>query len=95
MSYLKDLGFSEEEIKTLDKNIPDRLKIKLKDNNKLVTTNLSYLKELGVNNYKEVFNKFYDTFLLDASTFKAIFDKYEPEDLISKIEKNINIIEYL
>lgn len=95
MSYLKELGYTEEEIKNLEKDIPDKIKQLLKENNKLVSINVTYLKDLGISNYKDVFNKYYDTFLLDVSTFKGIFDKYEPQDLIAKIEKNINIVEYL
>ena len=39
--------------------------------------------------------KFYDMFLNDHSHFVRIFSKYEPEDLIEKLNKNIKVIEYL
>jgi len=34
-------------------------------------------------------------FLMDHSNFVEIFSKYEPEDLIEKLKKNIKIVEYL
>ena len=46
-------------------------------------------------NYQEVFLEYYDMFLLDHSNFVEIFAKYEPEDLIEKIKKNIKVVEYL
>ena len=32
---------------------------------------------------------------MDNSNFIAIFSKYEKEDLIEKLKKNINIVEFL
>jgi hypothetical protein len=34
-------------------------------------------------------------FLLDEKSFDEIFNKYDKEDLIIKLEKNIAIMEYL
>ena len=62
---------------------------------KLVSTNLKYLMDLGVKNYREIFLEYYDLFLLDHSNFMDIFNKYDREDLVDKLDKNVAIIEYL
>ena len=59
----------------------------MEEQKKLVTENISYLKDLGVTNYQDIFLKFYEMFLMDNSNFIAIFSKYEKEDLIEKLKK--------
>ena len=95
MDFLSKIEIEHKIINELNNNIPDKLKELLNQNEKVVLTNLNYLKEIGIENYVEVFSKYYDMFLLDVSTFKQIFDKYEPSDLIEKVKKNIDIVEYL
>lgn len=95
MKFLENLDFSKEQITTLNDNIPQELKKMSEEQKKLVINNISYLKELGIENYKEIYLKFYDMFLLDFSTFKEIFDRYEKEDLIEKLKNSVNIVEYL
>ena len=56
---------------------------------------MMYLKELGISNYVDAFVRFYNMFLLEPSAFDEIFSKYDREDLIAKLEKNIAIMEYL
>ena len=86
---------SPETITDLNASIPDSLKERMNTNNQIVKENLKYLKELGIKNYEEVFLTYYDMFLLDPSTFQSIFDKYDPDDLIAKVKKNIHIVEIL
>lgn len=95
MKYLENYDFSKEEIEYLEQNVPSRLKEKLVENYKLVEKNISYLKDLGVSNFKTIFSKYYDMFLMDYSNFTAIFQKYDTEDLIEKLNKNMEIIEFL
>ena len=95
MSFLEKFGFNSDDINELESIVPEKIQTLITENNKLVSVNILYLKELGIQNYKEVFTKFYDMFLLDASVFKGIFDKYDRTSLISKISKNVNIVEYL
>ncbi len=95
MKFLENLDFSKEQITTLNDSIPQELKKMSEEQKKLVINNISYLKELGIENYKEIYLKFYDMFLLDFSTFKEIFDRYEKEDLIEKLKNSVNIVEYL
>jgi len=95
MMYLKDLGFSEDIIKLLNKNLPELAINSLEKEQERVTANINYLKELGVNNYVDAFVNFYNMFLIDSNSFDEIFSKYDREDLVAKLEKNIAIMEYL
>jgi len=95
MNYLSKYSFNEEEIKELEKNISPALQDVLVKSSSLVCENLDYLKSLGVTNIKEIFNNYYDMFLMDAPSFIDVFSKYETDDLIKKLEKNVTIIEYL
>ena len=93
--YLKDLGFEEEIVNLLEANLPDNAIRSLNDNKETVINNVNCLIELGVTNYVEAFVKFYNMFLMDNDEFDEIFSKYDREDLIAKLEKNIAIMEYL
>ena len=95
MQYLKKYGFSDIEIDWLNDNVTPAIKKELDLEEKLVGTNLDYLKDLGVENYKEIFNEYYGMFLMDNSAFTEIFNKYDQSDLIDKLRKNITIVEYL
>lgn len=95
MKFLEKLNFSKDEIAEIVDGTPDNLLEVIKTQKKLVTENISYLKELGITNYQAIFIKYYDMFLMDNSNFKEIFEKYETEDLIQKLNKNINIVEFL
>ena len=77
MQYLKNYGFSNSEIGWLNDNVTPAIKKELDLEEKLVSANLDYLKDLGVENYKEIFNK------------------YDQNDLIDKLRKNVAIVEYL
>lgn len=93
--YLENLGFNEEVINTMKKNIPELAIKKIEENEEMVTANIRYLMDLGINNYVDAFIKFYNIFLIDNQTFDEIFSKYDSEDLIAKLEKNVAIMEYL
>lgn len=95
MEFLKNYGFTDDEIYDLKPDIPNILVSSLVSQSKLVGANIEYLKSLGVTNYKEVFIKFYEVFLLDYSEFKSIFEKYDKDDLIKYLENNIDVLEYL
>ena len=95
MKFLEKYDFNKEQIASFLNNSPKKLIDAIKENKKLVGKNISYLKELGVSNYQKIFLEYYDMFLNDHSHFVNIFSKYEPEDLIAKLNKNIKVIEYL
>lgn len=93
--YLKELGFDENIINLMIENIPEEAVNKIVEYKETVTNNINYLKDLGVTNYVDAFVRFYNMFLIDNPTFDEIFSKYDREDLIAKLEKNIAIMEYL
>ncbi len=93
--YLKSLGFSEDTINLMIANLPKNAINEMNKKEKVVITNINYLKELGVTNYVDAFVKFYNMFLLDNKAFDEIFSKYDREDLVAKLEKNVAIMEYL
>ena len=95
LDFLENQGFSNIDIKDALNNMSDVMVKALNENKKLVTLNLEYLIKLGVSNYREIFKQYYELFLLDYSNFDGIFNKYDQEDLVDKLEKNIAIIEYL
>ena len=95
MQYLKNYGFSNSEIEWLNDNVTPAIKKELDLEEKLVSANLDYLKDLGVEKYKEIFNSYYGMFLMDNSSFTEIFNKYDQNDLIDKLRKNVAIVEYL
>ena len=95
MKFLEKYEFKKEEIADFLNNSPKKLIDAIKGNKKLVCENINYLKDLGVTNYQKIFLEYYDMFLMDHSNFVSVFDKYEPEDLIEKLKKNIRIVEYL
>ena len=95
MMYLKELGFSDEIIELLNRSLPDLVINSLTKEEKVVTANINYLKDLGVHNYVDAFVNFYNMFLIDNNSFDEIFSKYDREDLVAKLEKNVAIMEYL
>ncbi len=95
MKFLLDYDFTEKEIDYFVADIPPLLLNMMIENYRLVLQNLDYLKDMGVHNYKDVFKKFYDMFLMDNSNFVNIFDKYDCNDLVVKIENNVDIVEFL
>jgi len=95
MKFLEKYDFNKADIEEFVNNSPKKLVDTIKEQKKLVGTNISYLKELGVRNYKEIFLNFYDMFLMDNSNFIEVFAKYDRDDLIDKLEKNVSIVEYL
>ena len=95
MMYLKELGFEEDVINSLLEDLPSGAVEKITEHQETITTNINYLNELGISNNVDAFLRFYNMFLLEPTTFDEIFSKYDREDLIAKLEKNVAIMEYL
>ena len=95
MDYLEKYNFTKDDISSFTKNVPASVVNLLEEQKKQVSNNIKYLRELGISNYKDVFLNYYEIFLNDDTNFRAIFEKYDRDDLIDKIAKNINIVEYL
>ena len=95
MDYLEKYNFTKDDISSFIEDVPASVIEILEENKKQVCNNIKYLRELGINNYKDVFINYYELFLNDDTNFRAIFEKYDRDDLIDKVAKNINIVEYL
>lgn len=95
MKYLEDLGLTKDQIKLINNSASTLLCEAIKDNKKLITVNLNYLKDLGVDNYRDIFVKYYEIFLNEPSTFRGIFDKYDKESLIERLKEDIRVVEFL
>ena len=103
--FLKSLELEKEtidvimkehgKILTEKKSEVQTLQDKIKEHEETITANINYLKDLGISNYVEAFVRFYNMFLLEPSSFDEIFSKYDKDDLIVKLEKNVAIMEYL
>lgn len=95
MNYLKDLGFDQNTINIINESLPKKALETLEAKKEIVIKNIKYMKELGISNYQVAFVKFYNMFLMDNEEFDEIFSKYDKEDLVVKLEKNVAIMEYL
>ena len=95
MNYLKELDFTDEEITEMNNTLDNRVVESVSFFPEIIKKNYETLKGIGVKNYKEIFMTHTHMFLLNPDKFKAIFDKYDPTDLIRCLEKNGNVIEKL
>ena len=89
--FLKGLDFDKESIEEINNRFTEETIKLLNDNCETVQVNINYLKNLGISNYQEAFIRFYNMFLMEPTTFDDIFSKYDKDDLIVKLEKNIAI----
>ena len=87
--------FDNDTIMYLNDNVPKVILEELEKEQKLVSKNISFLKDLGVSNIDNIFKNYYDMFFMDPELFSEIFNKYDKEDLIEKLKKNLTIIEHL
>ena len=55
MMYLKELGFEEDVINSLLEDLPSGAVEKITEHQETITTNINYLKELGISNYVDAF----------------------------------------
>ena len=90
--FVNNMGFDEEHIKEMEELFSNEIIDMLNDEKETVFANISYLRDLGVSNYQDAFLRFYNMFLMEPTSFEEIFSKYDKDDLIAKLEKNIAIM---
>ena len=95
MNFFEKFGFLEDEQKEYEDITPEEIKKMISKHNKLVETNLQFLKDLEINTYKEIFINYPDMFLMDASNFEKYFNRYEKEALQEKINTNYKVVKFL
>ena len=95
MDFLEKLDFTKEEINKLNETLSKNILESVITFPGIVSANYNILKDIGINNYKEIFLNHTHMFLQNPDRFQKIFDKYDHADLIRCLEKNGNIIEKL
>ena len=95
MNIFEKFGFLEDEQKEYEDITPEEIKKMISKHNKLVETNLQFLKDLEINTYKEIFINYPDMFLMDASNFEKYFNRYEKEALQEKLNTNYKVVKFL
>lgn len=95
MEYLEKIGFTSEDISIIKNSNSKVIYNLLQEQKRVVQANILYLKKLNIKNYKDIFVKYADLFLMDNSNFIEIFNKYDQEDLVIKLDNNIDIFPYL
>lgn len=91
MSFFEELGFTKEQIDRINTINHPLIIDKISNNSRLLKKNITFLKELGVTNYKELFVEYAEVFLQDSSVFKETLLMYDREDLIEKLKRNMSI----
>ncbi len=95
MLYLLDLGFTKEELNQLETKLSEEVKEKLTLFPKVVAVNYDTLKKTRIKNHKEALLNHAHLFLTNPDKFSEVFAKYDPDDLVRCLEKNIAVIEKL
>ena len=95
MKFLEKYDFTQEDIDELIDTTPKKIMNGIKKSQDLVESNLSYLKDLGIKTYVDIFLNFPDLFFMDHSNFKEMLDKYEKDSLVEKLNANFRLIEFL
>lgn len=95
MSFLEEYGFDKDDIQEFMDNVPKKIIDVMNKHTGLVKENLSFVKNLGIGTFKEIFIHYPDLFLRDASNFSELFSRYKTEELIEKLNANYKMVEYL
>ena len=95
MTYLLDYEFNQQEIAEFRAMNKMFLVDKLEEYQEITKKNIEALRNFGVSNYKEVFKRHAEIFLMDNEAFIKMLGKYDKEDLIDKFKINPDVIEIL
>lgn len=89
------LGFTKEEEKKFKKNLSDEEFLIFNTFSDIVIKNFNTINALNVDNARGCLIEHPNRFIFNPSRFNAILDKYDKEDLIRCINKNIAVIDRL
>ncbi|MDE6285247.1 MAG: hypothetical protein K2M17_05825 [Bacilli bacterium] len=95
MKFLEKYDFKKEDIDEFINNTPKKIMDVIKKHKALIEKNLAFLQSLGASTYREIFINYPDLFFLDSSVFQNLFNRYEKDSLLEKLNENYKIIEYL
>lgn len=91
LTYLYDFGLDSRDLETLKDNVDDKTFSELTLFEGIVKENIQFMKDFGLANYVQVVIKYPEIFLRDAESFKNIFSKFDRDDLLQKVEKNVAV----
>lgn len=92
MEYLYNFGLDSTDIEILKENVTEDIYSDLSLMENMVIENIIFLRDLGVTNYSQVIVKYPEIFLRDAESFRNVFSKFDKEDLIQKVSRNVAVI---
>ena len=89
------LGFTKDEEKKFRKNLTDEEFLIFNTFSDIVIKNFNSINSLNVDNARGCLIEHPQRFIFNPSRFNAILEKYDKEDLIRCINKNIAVIDRL
>lgn len=92
MEYLYNFGLDSTDIEIIKSSVSDDIYSDLCLFENLVIDNIIYLKNIGITNYSSVIVKYPEIFLRDNSSFVNVFSKFDKDDLVQKVQKNVAVI---
>ena len=92
MEYLYNFGLDDSDIEKIKENTSDEIYSDLTLFAKIVEKNIIYIRDFGIPNYRQVITKYPEIFLRDVESFENVFSKFDKDDLIAKVTKNVAVI---
>ena len=89
------LGLTEDEVNIMKTKLDDREYNVMCSFPDIIRTNYNTLKGLHVDNVNKCISEHPKRFMNNPDVFEAILDKYDPQDLVRCINKNVAVIDKL
>lgn len=90
MDYLKDFGFTKDDIKYLYDNLDEEDVHELIIHEDRITNILKYLKSIGINNLKDVIENRTELFYISSSTVKRAFNNSNVKNIVKLINEDVS-----
>lgn len=90
MDYLKDFGFTKDDIKYLYDNLDEEDIHELIIHEYRITNILKYLKSIGINNLKDVIENRTELFYISSSIVKRSFNNTNVKDIVKLINEDVS-----
>lgn len=92
MEYLYNFGLDSTDIELIKQTASDEVYAELGLFQNIVMENIKYLRDFGITDYSRIVVKYPEIFLRDTESFKNVFSKFDREDLVEKVNKNIAVL---
>ncbi len=90
MDYLKEFGFTKDDIKYLYDNLDEEDVHELIIQEDRITNILKYLKSIGINNLKDVIENRTELFYISSSTVKRAFNNSNVKNIVKLINEDVS-----